>query len=52
MERFINIPVENLKFKNEKAKRLYLKMLKAQKEQKKQLMKEEHIQDIHEIDPA
>lgn len=28
--------VENLKFKNEKAKRLYLKMLKAQKEQKKQ----------------
>ena len=29
-------PIENLKFKNAKAKRLYLKMLKAQKEQKKQ----------------
>lgn len=28
--------IENLKFKNAKAKRLYLKMLKAQKEQKKQ----------------
>ena len=28
--------IENLKFKNAKAKRLYLRMLKAQKEQKKQ----------------